>query len=150
MKNQLRKLSLLFIPFMLMGCTGEKKTTNFFSHNIKTIAYNGNATVRLTDPRFNYQYSVEFTTDSEKLFGSITLGGGLAGKTIGDKIAVIGDDHEGIAITLSGNSTNPSATEGTITIAPGAFKSFKNPEYEGFTFVCSFTMGAETEYKDAL
>ena len=145
MKSIIRKLPLLFVPFMLLGCTGGSKTSkNFFSHNIKTIAYDGEAAIRLSDPRFDSKYSIEFVKDSDTLFNSIVLGGGLAGKTIGERIALSEDLHS-ITIIVTGVSSNKNAKEGTITIKAAAIKAL-NPEYEGFTFVSTFEMGEKTEY----
>ena len=146
MKNVFAKTALFLIPLVLLGCNGGQKTTkNFFDTNVKVIARDGAARVSLSDPRYNYQYSIEFIKD--KLFDNISLGGGLAGKTIGDAIAVSEDLHT-ITISLSGKVNDMSATEGTITIGPGAIKAL-NSEYEGFTFINTFTLGAETEYKSS-
>lgn len=142
MKNIIAKAGLLLVPFMLLGCAS-KVSNNFFSTNVKTIAREGTVQVRLADPRYNYQYSIEFIKD--KLFDNISLGGGLKGKTIGDAIAVDADLH-GITLVLLGSVNDKSATEGTITINSGAIKAL-NSEYEGFTFVNTYQLGDQTEYK---
>lgn len=145
MKSIIRKTSLLLIPLLLAGCAGDKTSNNFFTHNIVSIGYEGTAQVRLADPMFNYQASIEFIKD--KIFDNITLGGGLKGKTIGDAVALSEDLHS-ITIFLSGTSSDKNAKEGTITIGSAAIKAI-NSEYAGFKFVTTFTMAETTEYKSA-
>lgn len=143
MKKLFAVAALFMLPLTLVGCQQDKVSNNFFSTNIETIAHDGEAAVRLWDPNYNYKYSIEFIP--EKLFDNIVLGGGLAGKKVGDTIAVSEDKHS-ITIALSGKATNMTATEGTITINPGAIKAL-NSEYVGFKFVNKFTMADTTKYK---
>lgn len=143
MKNLLTKSLLVLAPMMMVACAGQKTSNNFFDTNIVTIAHEGKANVRLSDPNYNYQWSIEFIKD--KLFDNIQLGGGLKGKTIADTI-VLSEDLHSIVLTLDGKADDMAATEGTITVKPGALKVL-NKEYEGFTFVQTFTLANETEYK---
>lgn len=137
MKNISRKLALGFLPFMLLGCSNKAANTvkNFFSADKTVLPYDGSVRVTLSDPRYNYKYSIEFVPD--KLKANIVLGGGLTGKEI-EAISVSEDLHS-VGIYLTGNSTKRSESVGTITIKPGAIKAL-NSEYSGSTFINTFTV----------
>ena len=133
MHKILRKAPLLVIAGMLLGCSA-KTAKNFLVANTKTIARNGQQTVRLSDPQQGYKYSIEFIPN--QLEANISLGGGLSGKSI-DQIGHSEDLHT-VVLILSGNSNN-SETEGTITIKSGAVKALTD-EYQGFDFINTFTV----------
>lgn len=145
MNNIVRKLAILVVPFMMVGCVPEaKNANNFFSTNIVKVGYDKAALITLTDPQMGYKWTVEFNKDT--ILKNIVLSGGLKGKSI-DLVAMSEDLHS-LYVTVSGESANKSAATGTISIKPAGMKIL-NPEYSGYTFNQTFDMGENTEYKSA-
>ena len=143
MKNIIRKLAVLAVPFMMVGCVPEQKNANnFFTTNIVTIGYDKAATIQLSDPQMGYKWTVEFK--KETVAKNIVLSGGLKGKSV-DLVAMSEDGHT-LYLTISGESASKSSATGTVSIKPAGM-TILNSEYSGYTFNQTFNMAENTEYK---
>ena len=155
MLRTLKKVAIFAaLPFMLVGCVGEKKAKNLLEANIKTLARDqGDLEVGIPildrahyDNNQNLVHYVKFKADAK--VESYSLEGGLKGKQI-KRITMTEGEPYAVFVWIVGKCSDDKATEGEIVIKPEAL-DIQDKEYEGFTFYVTIELAEKTEHKSII